>query len=314
MTDLTPDFAANSPVEMMPVEMVIVPPLRDLGDGFTVRRALPNAGRRMVGPFIFLDQMGPVAFTPDQALDVRPHPHIGLATLTYLLDGSIMHKDSLGSEQVIEPGAVNWMTAGQGIVHSERTPEGARGQQGDLFGLQTWLALPTQYEETAPEFFHYGAGSIPRDGDTGFQLSVIAGQMDGLTSPVKTYSDVLCGDLVLEAGGRYRLAADHVERAAYVVNGDVVVEGQEGSFATSQLIIFKPGAEVVIASANGARIFLIGGEPFAEKRYVYWNFVSSRAERIEQAKQDWREGRFGPVAGDDEFIPLPEDVPGVKLK
>jgi len=308
------DFAANSPVEMMPVEMVIVPPLRDLGDGFHVRRALPNAGRRMVGPFIFLDQMGPVAFTPDQALDVRPHPHIGLATLTYLLDGAIMHKDSLGSEQVIEPGAVNWMTAGQGIVHSERTPEGLRGQQGGLFGLQTWLALPTQYEETAPEFLHYEAGKLPGDGDTGFVLSVIAGQIDGLTSPVKTYSDVLCGDLVLSPGGRYRLAADHVERAAYVVGGEVVVEGQEGSFATSQLIIFKPGAEVVIASANGARIFLIGGEPFAEKRYVYWNFVSSRAERIEQAKQDWREGRFASVAGDGEFIPLPEDVPGLKLK
>lgn len=300
--------------EASPVEMLIVPPLRDLGDGFNVRRALPNAGRRMVGPFIFLDQMGPAVFTPDQALDVRPHPHIGLATLTYLLDGAIMHKDSLGSEQVIEPGAVNWMTAGQGIVHSERTPDGLRGQQGGLFGLQTWLALPTEHEETAPEFLHYEAGKLPGDGDTGFVLSVIAGQIDGLTSPVKTFSDVLCGDLVLSPGGRYRLAADHIERAAYVVNGDVVVEGQEGSFATSQLIIFKPGAEVVITSANGARIFLIGGEPFAEKRYVYWNFVSSCAERIEQAKQDWREGRFGPVPGDDEFIPLPEDVPGVKLK
>ena len=300
--------------ENSPVDMLIVPPLRDLGDGFTVRRALPNAGRRMVGPFIFLDQMGPVAFTPGQALDVRPHPHIGLATLTYLLDGAIMHKDSLGSEQVIEPGAVNWMTAGQGIVHSERTPQDLRGREGGLFGLQTWLALPTQFEETAPEFFHYGAGSIPRDGDKGFHLSVIAGQIDGLTSPVKTYSDVLCGDLVLVPGGRYRLAADHVERAAYVVHGEVTVEGQEGAFATSQLIIFKPGAEVVIASANGARIFLIGGEPFAEKRYVYWNFVSSRAARIEQAKQDWREGRFGPVPGEHEFIPLPEDVPGVKLK
>lgn len=307
-------YPETSPVDMLPVEMVIVPPLRDLGDGFNVRRALPNAGRRMVGPFIFLDQMGPAVFTPDQALDVRPHPHIGLATLTYLLDGAIMHKDSLGSEQVIEPGAVNWMTAGQGIVHSERTPDGLRGKEGGLFGLQTWLALPTEHEETAPEFLHYEAGKLPGDGDTGFVLSVIAGQIDGLTSPVKTFSDVLCGDLVLSPGGRYRLAADHIERAAYVVNGDVVVEGQEGSFATSQLIIFKPGAEVVITSANGARIFLIGGEPFAEKRYVYWNFVSSRAERIEQAKQDWREGRFGPVPGDDEFIPLPEDVPGVKLK
>lgn len=297
-----------------PVEMLIVPPLRDLGDGFNVRRALPHAGRRMVGPFIFLDQMGPAVFTPDQALDVRPHPHIGLATLTYLLDGAIMHKDSLGSEQVIEPGAVNWMTAGQGIVHSERTPEGLRGREGSLFGLQTWLALPTQFEETTPEFFHYEAGSIPSDGDTDFSLSVIAGQMDGLASPVKTYSDVLCGDLVLAPGGRYRLAADHVERAAYVVGGEVAVEGQDGSFTTSQLIIFKPGAEVVLSSAAGARLFLIGGEPFAEKRYVYWNFVSSRADRIEQAKQDWRGGRFGPVPGDDEFIPLPEDVPGVKLK
>jgi len=296
-----------------PVDAVIVPPVRDLGDGFTVRRALPSPKRRMVGPFIFLDQMGPAAFTGAEALDVRPHPHIGLATVTYLIEGEIMHRDSLGSLQAIRPGEVNWMTAGQGIVHSERTPDAQRGVGGSLFGLQTWLALPTQHEETAPTFSHYSADQIPVASDQGATLTLIAGSSDGLVSPVKTFSAMIYADLVLAPGARYAFRAEHIERAVYVVSGDLRVAGQEGTFGPAQLVVLKPGAEVVLGSEQGARLMLVGGEPFAEKRYVYWNFVSSRTERIEQAKQDWREGRFPPVPGDDEFIPLPPDVPGAKL-
>lgn len=296
-----------------PVDAVIVPPVRDLGDGFTVRRALPSPKRRMVGPFIFLDQMGPATFTGAEALDVRPHPHIGLATVTYLIEGEIMHRDSLGSLQAIRPGEVNWMTAGQGIVHSERTPDAQRGVGGSLFGLQTWLALPTQHEETAPTFSHYSADQIPVASDQGATLTLIAGSSDGLVSPVKTFSAMIYADLVLAPGARYAFRAEHIERAVYVVSGDLRVAGQEGTFGPAQLVVLKPGVEVVLGSEQGARLMLVGGEPFAEKRYVYWNFVSSRTERIEQAKQDWREGRFPPVPGDDEFIPLPPDVPGAKL-
>jgi len=296
-----------------PVDAVIVPPVRDLGDGFTVRRALPSPKRRMVGPFIFLDQMGPAAFTGAEALDVRPHPHIGLTTVTYLIEGEIMHRDSLGSLQAIRPGEVNWMTAGQGIVHSERTPDAQRGVGGRLFGLQTWLALPTEHEETAPTFTHYRADQIPVASDQGATLTLIAGSSDGLLSPVKTFSDMIYADLVLAPGARYAFRAEHIERAVYVVSGDLRVAGQEGGFGPAQLVVLKPGAEVVLGSDQGARLMLVGGEPFAEKRFVYWNFVSSRAERIEQAKQDWRADRFPHVLGESEFIPLPPDVPGAKL-
>jgi len=296
-----------------PVDTVIIPPSRDLGDGFTVRRALPSPNRRMVGPFIFFDQMGPAAFTGEQALDVRPHPHIGLSTLTYLLEGEIMHRDSLGSLQAIRPGEVNWMTAGSGIVHSERTPQEQRGQGGSLFGLQTWLALPLQHEETAPAFLHYKADQIPVATDKGVKLTLVAGSADGMRSPVQTFSDLVYADLELGAGGRYAFAAEHIERAVYVVSGSLRVEGQEGSFGPSQLVVLKPDAQVVLTSEEPTRLMLVGGEPFPEKRFVYWNFVSSRAERIDQAKQDWREGRFAPVPEESEFIPLPADIPGAKL-
>ena len=296
-----------------PVDAVILPPVRDLGDGFSVRRALPSAQRRMVGPFIFFDQMGPAAFTGDQALDVRPHPHIGLATVTYLLDGEIMHHDSLGSAQAIRPGEVNWMTAGQGIVHSERTPASQRGVGASLFGLQTWVALPKAHEETAPAFRHFAASAIPVAEDAGTRLTLIAGSADGLTSPVETFSDMIYGDLTLAPGARYRFAAEHIERAVYVVSGALRVEGQEGTFGATQLVVLKPGAEVVLTTDQATRLMLVGGEPFPEKRYIYWNFVSSSVERIEQAKADWRANRFARVPGDDEFIPLPADVPGAKL-
>ncbi len=294
------------------VEMVILPPTRDLGDGFTVRRALPSPQRRMVGPFIFFDQMGPAAFRGGQALDVRPHPHIGLATVTYLIDGEIMHRDSVGSVQAIRPGAVNWMTAGSGIVHSERSPDDVREAGGSLFGLQTWIALPAAHEETAPAFTHHPADTIPKAEADGVSLAVIAGSSDGLTSPVAAFSDMVYVDIQLAPGARYRLTAEHVERAVYVVAGRVEVAGQAGGFDTGELVVFKPGAEIVLAGVGATRLMLVGGEPFPEPRHIEWNFVSSRPERIEQAKADWRARRFAAVPGETEFIPLPEPAPPVR--
>jgi redox-sensitive bicupin YhaK (pirin superfamily) len=261
----------------------------------------------MVGPFIFFDQMGPAAFTDGNALDVRPHPHIGLATLTYLLEGEIDHRDSLGSVQTIRPGEVNLMTAGSGIVHSERSPASARTKGSALFGLQTWIALPEAAQEIAPAFDHYKADQIPVSEGDGLRLSLVVGQSDGMRSPVRTYSDTVYGDLVLAQGARYQLKAEHVERAIYVVSGSIEIVGQDGGFVASELVVFKPGAEIVIRATSNARLVLVGGEPLPEKRLIYWNFVSTSAERIEQAKRDWRENRFARVAGDDEFIPLPAE-------
>jgi hypothetical protein len=287
------------------VDLVILPPVRDLGDGFSVRRALPSPQRRMVGPFIFFDQMGPTAFSNGAGLDVRPHPHIGLSTLTYLLEGEIEHRDSLGSLQTIRPGEVNLMTAGSGITHSERSPAETRGVGGGLFGLQTWIALPADQQEIAPAFDHYSAGQIPTLDADGVRLSLVVGQSDGLRSPVRTYSDTLYADVVIDDGARYQFSAEHIERAAYVVAGAIEVVGQEGRFETGQFIVFKPGEALVLRGIGATRIMLVGGEPFPEQRQIFWNFVSTSAERIEQAKRDWREGRFASVPGDDEFIPLP---------
>ena len=289
------------------VDTIILPPVRDLGDGFSVRRALPSAHRQMVGPFIFFDQMGPAAFRSGEGLDVRPHPHIGLATVTYLLDGEILHRDSVGSVQAIRPGEVNWMTAGSGIVHSERTAPDARAEGSPLFGLQTWVALPAGHEEAASSFSHHKADAIPKTDADGVAMTVIVGHHDGLVSPVKTFSDMVYADIALAPGARYQLRAEHIERAVYVVAGEVDAQGQTGAFATGELIVFKPGAEIILASERGARLMLIGGEPFPEKRHIYWNFVSSRPERIEQAKQDWRARRFPGVPDEHEFIPLPDD-------
>jgi redox-sensitive bicupin YhaK (pirin superfamily) len=288
------------------VDMVILPPVRDLGDGFSVRRALPSAHRRMVGPFIFFDQMGEAVFNSGEGLDVRPHPHIGLATVTYLLEGEILHRDSVGSVQSIRQGEVNWMTAGSGIVHSERTSDENRAKGGKLFGLQTWVALPTQHEETDPGFSHHKAHEIPTIEDAGTRLTLIAGSSDGLVSPVKTFSDMVYADIALLDGARYQLKAEHVERAIYVVAGEIEVVGQTGGFATGELVIFKPGAEIILRAKGGARLMLLGGEPLPEKRNIYWNFVSSSADRIEQAKVDWQAQRFAKVPDESEFIPLPE--------
>ncbi|SFR83799.1 pirin family protein [Sphingomonas jatrophae] len=289
------------------VDTIILPPVRDLGDGFKVRRALPSAHRRMVGPFIFFDQMGPAAFSSGEGLDVRPHPHIGLATVTYLLEGEILHRDSVGSVQAIRPGEVNWMTAGAGIVHSERTGAALRASGGRLAGLQAWVALPAAQEEAAPAFAHYAADRIPTIKDAGVRLTLIAGRHDGLASPVETLSDMVYADIALSPGARYQLRAGHIERAIYVVEGQVAADGQTGAFAAGELVVFKPGAEILLSSERGARLMLIGGEPFPEKRFIEWNFVSSRPERIEQAKADWRAQRFAPVPEETDFIPLPPD-------
>jgi len=287
------------------VDLVVLPPVRDLGDGFQVRRALPTAQRRMVGPFIFFDQMGEAVFRSGEGLDVRPHPHIGLSTLTYLVEGEILHRDSLGSVQAIRPGEVNWMTAGSGIVHSERTSPEVRASGGKLFGLQTWIALPKEAEEIAPAFAHHKADEIPVTEDAGTRLTLIAGTADGLTSPLKTYSDMVYADIVMLDGARYQMKAEHVERAIYVVGGEVEVEGQTGSFKETELVVFKPGAEVILKAKGGTRLMLLGGEPLPEKRHIYWNFVSSSLDRIEQAKDDWKAQRFDRVPDESEFIPLP---------
>ena len=294
------------PVTIEGVELALLPAVRDLGDGFSVRRALPSAQRRMVGPFIFFDQMGSVAFSGGEGLDVRPHPHIGLSTVTYLLEGEILHRDSLGSVQAIRPGEVNWMTAGSGIAHSERTSAETRAKGGALFGLQSWIALPRHAEETAPAFAHHKADAIPSTEAEGTRLTLIAGRSDGLVSPVATFSDLVYADIALSDGARYQVKAEHIERAIYIVEGAVEVVGQAGGFAAGQLVIFKPGAEIILSGKGPARLMLMGGEPFAEQRHIFWNFVSSSPERIEQAKEDWKAQRFGHVAEEaGDFIPLP---------
>ena len=289
------------------IDLVILPPSRDLGDGFTVRRALPQPQRRMVGPFIFFDQMGPVEMRDGQGLDVRPHPHIGLATVTYLFDGEIMHRDSLGSVQPIRPGELNWMNAGAGITHSERSPDAARHGGSKLFGLQLWVALPADQEESAPSVQHHDAAAIPSGEIDGVSVRQIVGRMDGLAAPVKTLSEMIYAEIAMPPGTRYRVPSEQIERAFYLIAGEVTVDGQP--FGPSELVILKPHAEIVLASAQGARLVLVGGEPFPEQRFIYWNFVSSRADRIEQAKADWRERRFAAVPGEQEFIPLPQDPP-----
>ena len=285
------------------VELMVVPNARDIG-GFEVRRALPTARRRLVGPFIFFDRMGPAILRAGQALDVRPHPHIGLATVTYLFDGSIRHRDSLGTEMVIEPGDVNLMTAGRGIVHSERTPQETRGRDNAISGLQTWLALPEDREEIAPMFENTPKADLPVIDAEGLAGRIIIGGFDGLSSPVNTASDTLYADLRLAAGARVRIPAEAEERAIYVLDGEVVIAGDV--FAADRLLVLRPGDEIVVSSETGAHFMLFGGASLGSPRHIWWNFVSSSKERIEQAKQEWRSGRFDIVPGDEEeFIPLP---------
>ena len=286
-----------------PVEMVILGRARDLG-GFEVRRVLPFAQRRMVGPFIFLDQMGPVDFAARAGLDVRAHPHIGLSTVTYLFDGELMHRDSLGTEQVIRPGDVNWMTAGSGIAHSERTPGELRAGGARLYGIQSWVALPAAHEERAPHFAHHGKVALPVVEGEGLRVRLIAGALYGARSPVATASDLFHADAMMEAGARLEIPADWVERAAYLVSGAVTI-GDE-PFEAGQMMVLKPGAEIVVTATVASRLMLLGGEPLESQRYIWWNFVSSSKDRLETAKADWRAGRFGAVPGESDPLPLPE--------
>ena len=288
------------------LETIVVPRASDIGN-FEVRRALPSMQKRTVGPFVFLDQMGPAVLAAGLGIDVRPHPHIGLATVTYLYDGSIMHRDGLGSIQLIEPGAVNWMTAGRGIVHSERSTPEARGIDQRMAGLQMWVALPRDKEEMDPGFVHYGLDAQPVVEGEGVWARVVAGSLFGQTSRVQTQSPLFYGDIKLEAGASVVLSAEHVERAAYLVQGTVQVEGL--AHEPGRLLAFVPGRPVTLTAVNGpARFAVIGGEPLDGPRFVWWNFVSSRKERIEQAKQDWQRNRFDQVVPGDtvDFIPLPD--------
>ncbi|BCM18175.1 pirin family protein [Mesorhizobium sp. J8] len=287
------------------IELMVVPNAKDIG-GFEVRRALPTAKRRLVGPFIFFDRMGPAILRAGHALDVRPHPHIGLSTVTYLFDGKIRHRDSLGTEMVIAPGDVNLMTAGRGIVHSERTPEELRGAPMSVSGLQTWLALPDGKEEIAPVFANTSVARLPQIDTGGVSGRVVIGEFSGLRSPVATASDTLYADLRLAAGASVQIPADAEERAIYTLEGEVSIAGDV--FPAERLLVFKPGEEIVVSSERGAHFMLFGGASLGSQRYIWWNFVSSSKERIEQAKQEWKTGRFDIVPGDEEeFIPLPEN-------
>ena len=285
------------------LDLVIVPRARDLG-GFEVRRALPHAKRRLVGPFIFFDQMGPVRFAPGQGIDVRPHPHIGLATVTYLFDGRIMHRDSEGNALEITPGAMNLMTAGRGIAHSERTPMSARETGEAMFGIQSWIALPEAHEEAAPGFQHFPAASLPTVEDGGIKARVIAGSAFGATSPVGMLSDWFYVEVTAEAGALVPLDPDYEERAVYVVEGAVDIAGER--FDGPALLIFRPGDRIAVRALAPCRMMFLGGTALEGPRHIWWNFVSSRKERIEQAKEDWKQGRFNPVPNESEFIPLPE--------
>ena len=274
----------------------------DLGGGFIVRRLLPAGVRQAVGPILFFDHFGPVTIERGQGNNVRPHPHIGLATVSYLFEGAIMHRDSLGSEQRIEPGAINWMTAGSGIVHSEREPEDLHDAQYGMHGIQLWAALPIAHEETAPSFSHTPAADIPSLEIAGATVRVLIGHAFGATSPVKTFSDTLYLDVKL-AQGSFTLPALAQQMAIYPLDGALNVDGEAIEAAT--LAVLQPGIPVRIDADGARRFMVIGGEPLESHRFMWWNFVSSRKERIEQAAADWEAQRMGKVEGDDEFIPLP---------
>jgi redox-sensitive bicupin YhaK (pirin superfamily) len=305
---LEPHYPAGPQIDA--IETVIVPRARDLG-GFSVRRALPSARRQMVGPFIFFDQMGPAEFLTDQGIDVRPHPHIGLATVTYLYSGSILHRDSLGTKKEIHPGDVNWMIAGRGISHSERTSPEIRAQpKSSLYGIQTWVALPDAAEETDPAFEHRGAAELPFIEGEGKSVRLILGSAYGERAPVRTFTEMFYADAVLEAGARLPLPDNHEDRGLYVLEGEISVAGQ--SFDAGKMMVFRPGDAITVEAITRARLMLLGGETLGGPRYIWWNFVASSPEKIEAAKQawrqgDWEHGRFK-LPPDDraEFIPAPD--------
>ena len=286
----------------MSIQHLVRGHLKDLADGFTVNRVLPAAAARSVGPFVFVDHFGPVQLPVGKGLDVRPHPHIGLATVTYLFEGEIVHRDSAGFLQPIRPGDVNWMTAGRGIVHSERTPPEERARGPRMHGMQIWVGLPAEQEEIAPSFVHYPAASLPRLEVSGASIHVIIGRAYGAQSPVATLSPTVYCALELTAGAQVPIEPEHAERALYVASGAIDIEGTRVEAGT--LAVLEPGATVRCGALIDAKVMLLGGTPLGH-RYMWWNFVSSRKERIEQAKDDWSAQRIGQVPGETEFIPLP---------
>jgi redox-sensitive bicupin YhaK (pirin superfamily) len=287
------------------IDIVIAPRLRDLGD-FTVRRVLPAAGRRAVGPLVFFDHMGPVTFGPGKGINVHPHPHIGLATVTYLFDGAILHRDSLGTELAIEPGAVNWMVAGHGIVHSERTSEADLARNVTMEGIQAWIGLPAEHEETAPGFSHHPADALPVFDRGGVRYRLIAGTAFGHEAPVKVFSPIFYLHGEAPAGAAIDLPDDHDERAVYVVDGKITADGE--TYGAGSMVVFAAGAAPEIAARADSRIMLLGGAALDGDRIIWWNFVSSDTDRLEAAKTRWKSGGFDIVPGDEaEFIPLPED-------
>ena len=290
------------------IETLIIPRARDLG-GFEVRRALPSRARQMVGPFIFFDQMGPAEFLPTRGLDVRPHPHIGLATISYLHRGRMHHRDSLGTDQWIEPGAVNWMVAGNGITHSERTDDATQRDPMPFFGIQTWVALPDQHEETSAAFQHVPQTDLPFIEGEGKSVRLILGRAYGETAPVRTFSEMFYGDAVLTSGSKLPLPDDHEDRAIYIIEGSISVAGER--YEPGQMMVFRPGDAITVVAETDARLMILGGETFNGPRHIWWNFVASSKEKIEAAKEawragDWQQGRFKlPPTDDGEFIPLP---------
>ncbi|MEM5502116.1 pirin family protein [Ahrensia kielensis] len=291
------------------IETLIVPRARDVA-GFEVRRALPSPKRQMVGPFIFFDQMGPAEFLTDQGIDVRPHPHIGLATVTYLYKGEFQHRDSLGTNQMIYPGEVNWMIAGNGVTHSERTSANTRQGPSSLFGIQTWVALPEEAEDTGAAFEHHGADALPFLEGEGKQVRLIIGDAYGQKAPTKTFTEMFYADAILEAGAALPLPDNHEDRGIYVTQGSIDVAGD--NFTQGQMMVFRPGDKLsVTAGPAGARLILLGGATLGGPRHIWWNFVASSKEKIDDAKAswakgDWQHGRFQlPPDDNEEFIPLP---------
>jgi redox-sensitive bicupin YhaK (pirin superfamily) len=300
------------------IETLIIPRARDLG-GFEVRRALPSPKRQMVGPFIFFDQMGPAEFITDGGIDVRPHPHIGLGTVTYLYQGEFEHRDSLGTHQMIYPGEVNWMVAGRGVTHSERTSAETRATRHKLFGIQTWIALPEDREEMSPDFEHHKQGALPLIEEPGVEARLILGSAYGQRSPVTMQSETFYLDVTLAPGAAVPLPDDHEDRGIYVTRGSVEVSGD--TFEAGQMMVFRPGDRLSVkAGEDGARLMLLGGATMNGSRYIWWNFVSSSTERIEEAKRawmaaDWTGGPFRLPPGDEaEFIPITPDLARTRPK
>ncbi|WP_127143958.1 pirin family protein [Pelagibacterium montanilacus] len=292
------------------IETLIVPRARDIG-GFEVRRALPAAKRQMVGPFIFFDQAGPADLLTGQGIDVRPHPHIGLGTVTYLFRGDFHHRDSTGADQIIRPGALNWMVAGRGVSHSERTTSVARSGPNSLFGIQTWLALPDEHEDIEPSFEHHGKAALPVIEDKGVSVRLILGSAYGAVAPARMYSETFYADVALDPGARLPLPDNHEDRGIYILEGSISVAGQD--YDATQMMVFRPGDPITVAAGpRGARLMILGGATLPGPRYIWWNFVASSKERIEAAKAEWRaqnwgQGRFDlPINDSEEHIPLPD--------